>query len=175
METLTGMRVYLHPPLVLSSLDSLSTSPTTSQWRLPQNICLESLVPVPLWLVRLKGFWTDIIFLWHRPFSCIQYCSVWRTPVRFGLLSNCRYIIQVTFLFKMTGILGWQINGNKRLHTPSLYLCFPCLTAVLQRYRDGVCSLLFFHPYISSFVFLAAIVATITGGKPPEKSAKHMQ
>ena len=44
METLTGMRVYLHPPLVLSLLDSLSTSPITSQWRLPQNICLESLI-----------------------------------------------------------------------------------------------------------------------------------
>ena len=81
--------------------------------------------------------------------------------------------IQVSFLFKMTGMLGWQINGIKRLHTPSLYLCFPCLTAVLQRYRDGVCSLLFFHPYISSFVFLAAIVATITGGNPPKKCKTH--
>ena len=37
-------KVYLHPPLVLSTLDSLSTSPTTSQLRLPQNISLESLV-----------------------------------------------------------------------------------------------------------------------------------
>ena len=44
METLTGMRVYLHPPLVLSSLDSLSTLPTPSLWKLPQNISLESLV-----------------------------------------------------------------------------------------------------------------------------------
>ena len=47
---------------------------------------------------------------------------------------------------------------NKRLHTPSLYLCtgqaflMPhCPVTVVQRYRDGVCSLLFFiifHPYI---------------------------
>ena len=40
----TDRTVYLHPPLVLSSLDSVSILPTPSLWKLQQNISLESLV-----------------------------------------------------------------------------------------------------------------------------------
>ena len=96
----------------------------------------------------------------HSVLQCVKDTC----PLRLALQLQV-YYTSIISLKNYGGILGWQINGNKRLHTPSLYLCFPCLTAVLQRYRDGICSLLFFHPYISSFVFLAAIVA----GSPQKK------
>ena len=88
--------------------------------------------------------------------QCVKDC-----PLRLALQLQV-YIIQVSFLFNDGGILGWQI---KRLHTPSLYLYFPCLTAVLQRNRDGIAASCFSIPIIPSFVFLAAIVA----GSPQKK------
>ena len=81
---------------------------------------------------------------------------------------------------------------NKRLHTPSLYLCTTvtvrhrhsyilliaflmphCPVTVVQRYRDGVCSLLFHlffiicHPYIplhlEEMIFYTCIIYKVAG------------
>ena len=67
---------------------------------------------------------------------------------------------------------------NKGLHTPSLYLCpMPhCFVTVLQRYKDGVCSLLFCFFFIMCHPLIFTLFSPVfwlyrcynQGGKPPK-------
>ena len=85
------------------------------------------------------------------------------------------------------GMANYEKQGKQEAAYPIPIYLLPmphCPVTVLQRYRDGVCSLLFplffiiCHPYplhLEEMIFYTShifgcTVATITGGKPPEKA-----